>query len=354
VLAPGALGLLTARIEAGGGLLTLGGYHAYGAGGYAHTPLADVLPFLVSDGDGQRETALRLGLTPEGRVHPILSGLERELTSGRPPALEGLTRVGRAKPGAQVLLTGPGEEGRPPDIVLAAQRYGKGRVVSFTGDTSWRWFRSPEYGGPDGLYGRLWGQTIRWLLEREPEVEKTGDPVVLFTDRPVYRIGETVRIRARVSGPDGTPVSDATVEVRRTGPGGEERLALSPLPRVPGHYEVRVRAMRAGESGLAATASRNGSEIGTATGSYRVEDASIEMDNVDLDEDRLGAIAAASGGRYYHSPPTAEAVARDIRGTLAGLRRREETRLVNAPLFFLLFVLLTGGEWALRKRRNLL
>lgn len=347
---PGALEALRARVEEGGGLLTLGGYHAYGPGGYAGSPLAAALPVVIGKSDGQRETELSLTLTPEGRVHPVLSGLTSFFAAEEPPGLRGLTEVGRAKPGAQVLL----ESRDAHEPVLAVERYGEGRVAAFTGDTSWLWYRSPVHGGPDGVYGRFWGQVMRWLLEKEPEVTKAGEPVVLFTDRPVYRIGEVVRLRARVANKDGEPIPDASVSGHVRGPAGADAVALAPLPRVPGHYETRIRALDPGDFAADATAKRADATLGTATAKWTVEDQSVEMDAVDLDEERLTAIAAASGGRWYHAPPSAEEVARDLRASLAGLVRREETPLVSAPLFFLLFVGLLTAEWWLRRRRNLL
>ncbi len=353
-LPPGALEALRAWVEDGGGLLTLGGYHAYAAGGYAGTPLAEALPVFLSAEDGQVEEALRLTLTPEGRVHPALSGLEPYFAGKAPPSLEGMTAVRKEKPGAQVLLAAEGADGARRGIVLAAHLYGEGRAAAFTGDTTWVWYRSPELGGSEGLYPRFWGQVLRWLLEEEPEVEQAGEPVVTFPDRPEYRLGETAKIRVRVRDDKGAPVSDAEVDLALAGPGGNRRLTPLPLPRVPGHYEDRFRALVPGDYALSAAAARGGTALGRGTASFRVLPESVEMDDVDLDEDLLGGVARASGGRYYLGSPSAEAVAGDIRGSLVSLVEREETALADAPLFLLLFVGLLTGEWLLRRRRNLL
>jgi len=345
--------LLRKRIEGGGGLLTLGGYHAYGAGGYAGTPVAEVLPVFIAPEDGQREAEVRLRITPEGRVHPILSGLAPWFEGADAPAVRGLTRVGEAKPGAQVLLLGDGGNGRP-GIALAAQRYGEGRVVSFTGDTSWVWFRSATLGGHDGFYGRYWGQILRWLLEREPGVEQTGETLSVTTDRPTYRIGERVRVRARLHGEKGLPPPEASLAGVLTTPDGEAALALSPVRGAKAHFEAHHRALIAGEHRVAVTARLAGGGTTNAEAVFTVEDESVEMDAVDLDDARMVAIARASGGRYYHAPPTAEDVNRDVRGSLVGLLERYEVALSNAPACFLLFTLLMAAEWYLRRRRNLL
>jgi len=343
------LDLLRKRVEEGGGLLTLGGYRAYGAGGYTGTPLEEALPVFLGGDLGQREEDLRVRITPEGRIHPSLSGLGSWFAGSDAPTLRGLSLVKREKPGAQVLLEGDGGE-----IVLAAHRYGEGRAAAFTGDTSWVWFRDPDLGGKDGLHPRFWGQIVRWLLEKEPEMESVGEALVVFTDRASYRIGETVRIRARVRDPEGRPVADATLTAAMVAEGNSRPLELMPVKRVPGHYEARVRASAPGSYFVTAKARRSGAELGRAEATFIIEDASVEMDRVDLDNALLSAVARASGGRYYHAPPTAEAVARDIRGALVGMTEREELSLSNTPLFFLLFTALLTIEWYLRRRRNLL
>jgi len=348
-----SLELLRQRVESGGGLLVLGGYHAFGPGDYADTPLAEALPVVIDNADGQRDEDLVLALTPEGRVHPALSGLTPYFTGNAPPGLRGLTEVKREKPGAQVLLTARGAQGSVESIVLAAHRYGEGRALAFTGDTSWVWYRSRDLGGPDGFYRRFWGQALHWLLEKDPEVEQAGEPLVVFTNEPSYRIGERVRLRARVRDEEGEPVLNAALTVILTGPIEDQTLTLTSLPRVPGHYEARFPALVPGAYRVAATATRSGAEMGRATTEFRVEETSIEADDVNVDTTRLEAIARISGGRFYSSPKASD-LADDLKGSLVGLVEHQEISLSNTPLIFLLFVALTGIEWYLRRRRNLL
>lgn len=353
-LSPESLSILRAFVEGGGGLLTLGGYGAYGAGGYAGTPLAEALPVSMDSGDGQRETEIRVELTPAGRAHPALAGLLPWFAGATRPTLRGVTEVRGPRPGAEVLVTGEPADGGRTAIVLAVQRYGEGRSAAFTGDTSWVWYRSPELGGPDGLYRRFWGQLVRWLLEEDPEVEQAGEPLAVFPDRPGYRIGEVVRIRARVRDDEGRPVSDGSLTATLVGPAGREALELAPLPRLPGQYEARARALVPGAWRVEASGFSGGAPLGRATAEYTVAPESVEMDAIDLDEARLRAVARASGGRFYLSPPTAEPLAEDLRGSLVGLVERQELGLSDTPLFFLLFTALVSAEWILRRRRSLI
>jgi uncharacterized membrane protein len=348
-----SLTLLRKRVETGGGLLVLGGYHSYGPGGYAGSPLEEVLPVFIDAGDGQRDEDLLLDMTPEGRVHAILSGLSPYFTGKTPPGLEGLTLVRKEKPGASVLLTARGVKGGRESICMAAHRYGEGRVVAFTGDTSWVWYRSADLGGPDGLYRRFWGQTLRWLLEKDPEVEQAGEPLVVFTDRPTYRIGESVRIRSRVLSKEGKPVSGAALSGKLEGPGGAKSLSFGALARVPGHYEARILALTPGAYTVSVSSERKGVDTQSAQAGFVVEEASVESDDVEVDVARLQAVARVSGGRFYASPKAGD-LATDLKSSLVGLVEHQEFSLSNTPLFFLLFVALTGLEWYLRRRRNLL
>ena len=49
--------------------------------------------------------------------------------------------------------------------ILVAQDYGKGRVLAFAGDSTWRWARStPE---SQSKHGRFWRQMVVWLARAE-------------------------------------------------------------------------------------------------------------------------------------------------------------------------------------------
>ena len=103
-------------VEGGGAIAMIGGDLSFASGGYGATPLADVLPVelpvtppaLTGAPDPELTTdAFKPRLTPEGRGHPVTSLLldprDNELRWAKLPALEGVNRVPRAKPGAATL-----------------------------------------------------------------------------------------------------------------------------------------------------------------------------------------------------------------------------------------------------------
>ena len=118
-LAPHQHRLLADAVKKGAGLMMLGGRTSFGAGGWAQTDLADILPAEIHPGDGQLE--------PEGGIKfiPSTSGLTSyilqigaskaetaRLWDMMPPIL-GTNRFGEPKKGAEVLAQTPGPNPSP-------------------------------------------------------------------------------------------------------------------------------------------------------------------------------------------------------------------------------------------------
>lgn len=135
-------------VRDGGGFVMVGGELSFTSGGYAGTPLADILPVMLSP-PGNRSTLLNeqeynLELTDAGMRHPITQlafepALNRELWAKLPP-LEGTNAVLGAKPGATVLGHHPRlrSNGSPLPVVTVGEAQ-KGRVMAVTTDTTWKW-----------------------------------------------------------------------------------------------------------------------------------------------------------------------------------------------------------------------
>src|SRR4030095_13586109 len=119
--------------ERGGVLLALGGRRALGEGGFAGTPVAEVLPVDLGGGPNDKSAyfkQLKVDVTVPGSMHAATQSAEAESTSARRwktlPPVSSVNRIGRARPGATVLLTGtPTKGGGDREIVLAYQRDGR-------------------------------------------------------------------------------------------------------------------------------------------------------------------------------------------------------------------------------------
>ena len=130
----------------GGGLLALGGLLSFGEGGWTGTPLAAALPVVIEP-PGVRKVAeevdeLVVKPTPAGANHPATQITEKESDVAAKwrelPPLTTVNPIFETKPGATTLLTGLDARGRQ-QVVLAYQRYGRGKSLAFTVQDSWLW-----------------------------------------------------------------------------------------------------------------------------------------------------------------------------------------------------------------------
>jgi uncharacterized membrane protein len=149
---PNRLAALRDWVRGGGGLGMIGGYLSFGGIGgkanYGRTPLAEVLPVEIEQGDDRIE--MPETATPR-RVaeHQVVAGLPEEW-----PLLLGYQRVGRRE-GADVLAMLNG------DPLLVTWDAGAGRALAYTSDIGPHW-APPAFLEWDG-YARLWDQAVRWL-----------------------------------------------------------------------------------------------------------------------------------------------------------------------------------------------
>ena len=130
-----------------------GGTKSFGAGGYQKTPLADLLPVVMSGRDPQLKDAVKMVPTREGRTNAILQIASPDKNQSRweqLPELKG-ANVLRIKPGsgAQVLAESPTKI-----PLMIAQNVGRARVLAFAGDTTWQWAFQEDWG--KSVHQRFW------------------------------------------------------------------------------------------------------------------------------------------------------------------------------------------------------
>ncbi len=125
-LAPDQLQWLTDFVRQGGGLLMLGGYYAYGPGGWAESPLEPLLPVQVGKGFDLQE------IKPERQLKPVEVKADSRLKPRKPLAAENLGCAYwrhnlKPKDGTVVWLTA----GDQPFAVSGAA--GEGRAMAIMG-----------------------------------------------------------------------------------------------------------------------------------------------------------------------------------------------------------------------------
>ena len=101
--------LLVEAVKKGAGFMMLGGHSSFGAGGWADTPVAEILPAEIHPGDGQHEPEEGIKVVPTPRGSTVTccrSGRTRAETAkiweAMPPIL-GTNRFGEVKARRNIL-----------------------------------------------------------------------------------------------------------------------------------------------------------------------------------------------------------------------------------------------------------
>ena len=337
--------------ERGGGLLMLGGQRAFAEGGYAGTPVADVLPVVLDerDGDGEGDffAETRVRPTRAGTTHPSTQIAETEEASAARwaelPPITVVNAITDVKPGATVLLTSEDES----LVVLAFQRYGAGKSLAFPIQDSWMWQMHYDIPVDDQTHEILWRRLLRWLVDGVP------DQVVADVPKDRVELDETVTLNAQVDDASFEEINTSQVSAWITDPDDElievpldwtaDRdgdYAASFTPRKEGLYEVRIEATTDGEL------------LGNDTAFFRVAPSDSEYYDSTMRAPLLERVAEETGGRFY-TADSVDSLVDDIQTVGGGVTVIEERDLWDMPaLLFLLFVLLLG-EWGYRRARGL-
>jgi uncharacterized membrane protein len=337
--------------ERGGGLLFLGGRSSYAEGGYAGTALSDAFPFEL--GLGTPDTLAHWLLaqpTPLGALHPALQiGSSDSSTAARWASLPPLTSVNtllRVKPGATVLLQGTVDQGQATRPMLAAQRFGRGRVMGLAAQDTWLWQMDATIPVADSTHETLWRQMLRWLVSDVPDrldvalPEESGPgeavPVAAVVSDEAFLKANGASVTGTVIGPGGTSSSmtfDWTVDRD-----GEYSAAF--VPGASGVHEITLQSVSRGDT----TASRP---------TYvRVAEPTDEHFGAELRTSLLRQVAEETGGGYY-TPASAGDIARDIVYSPSGATVVKKNDLWDMPVILILILLALGAEWLIRRRRGL-
>ena len=340
--------------ERGGGLLFLGGHSAFAEGGWQGTAVEEVMPVLLGVPEGGPD-----GFFAELKVRPTLAGLahaavqldaEPEDVSNRWDSLPSLTIVNplsEVRPGATTLLEGDFGTGRPSQVILAFQRYGRGKSIALTAQDTWLWQMHADVPLEDQSHESFWKQMLRWLVDGVP------DAVAIQADREQVEPGETVRLVATVGDSTYIELNDASVTARITSPSGlVEELPVEWTVEADGEYAVEFQPSEMGDYEIELNAEREGSALGSDHTFVHAGPSDDEYFGAARHTQLLQRIADETGGRFY-TPQTVARLPEDITITGAGVTLVEENDLWDMPALFLVMLLLMGAEWGYRRIRGL-
>ncbi len=330
----------------GGGVLFLGGRSSFGEGGWARSPLSELIPVALPDRKGTFHRApAAVELTAAGR-DDLLTRIEEAPDRNaerwkKLPTLADYQELGPPRPGAVVLAELlPTSRGRLP--LLATQNFGRGRTAVLATGGTWRWQMSQPL--EDLSHERFWQQMLRWLVADAPSHVTAAMPRQVLSDE------KHVRLRAEVRDKSYQAVADAKVEARILGPEGlSAQVEMVPDPAAPGAYTLEWEAPKPGSYLTEVIARRGETDLGRDTFTFLREEGVAENFGTQQNRELLTRLSAETGGSYYPISDAAR-LSTDINYSEAGLSVREAKDLWSMPIVFLLIIGLRAAEWLLRRR----
>jgi uncharacterized membrane protein len=333
----------------GGGLMMLGGPRAFAEGGYAGTPVGDVLP-VVLERPGRSEANgvahLKVALTRGGEAHAVTQIASSEAASAARwkdlPTVTSVNLLHQLKPGATVLLSGT-DERRRDHVVLAYQRFGRGKVIAFPVQDSWQWQMHASISVEDQTHENYWRQLLRWLVDGVP------DRVEAHTTADRVEPGDPVTVVAEVVDKAFLELNDAHVVAHVTTPNGHVLdLPMQWTGERNGEYRVTFQAQEQGMYAARVEADRAGQSVGADVAQVRATSGDAEYFDATMHAARMQRIAGDTGGRFY-TPDNVAALPEDLRYSGRGVTTIEERELWHMPVVLILLVTFVCAEWGYRR-----
>jgi len=338
----------------GGSFAMLGGDRSFGAGGYAATPIAEILPVSLPERAPYVEEEEFSPSVPVDALHHPLVELAPRVSDNLKlwqmlAPLAGVNLVKGLQLDAHALLVHPRltTPAGQPMPVLSVCSPGRGRSLALTTDSTYRWgMATAGRTGDAAAYERFWDRALRWLA-RDPLLE----PAHITTDRASYGPSAAMRIelwlrddlyRPLGPGPFRVTMRDDHEQVVQTADieTDAEGRATLPLaaPARPAAYSLSVH------SGIE-------SEVLAEQG-FVVEAGGDELANPRAKPDLMRAIAQVTAGNTYSSAdelPQASALPSSRTRALGN----DVFRPFSTVWAFAALVLLFGLEWWSRRRAGL-
>jgi uncharacterized membrane protein len=333
---------------------------------FRNSAIEAILPVSITRVQGDSDTGVitdgwRPVLTKAGaassvfRFFPDKAENERFLTEGIEP-LFWYCRGVSVKPGVgevyaeHPLETGP--DGRKAPLLVFG-RFGAGRTLFSAIDDSWRW----RYYTGESIFDTYWIQQLRHLARSR----KLGQRKLDFNaDRDTYTIGEPVRLELKVLDPvlSQQLPKELSVEVmdEAGNPVRRERLERQDSP--PDTYLASFVADRTGRfSARLPALPASGNDAAPIDRPIEVIVPRLELAKPAVNMPFLRQIAAKDErtGQPMVTDLTGAAKLPDqIRSAARTIPVLTPEPLWDAPLAFLIFIVLITGEWVLRKMYGML
>jgi uncharacterized membrane protein len=337
----------------GGGLLMLGGRRSFAEGGWGGTPLAEALPVAL-DARGGRPTTeyfswVAARPTRAGVVYPVTQVAEGDKSATKwddLPPVSTVNPIHAVKPGATVLLSGT-DNRKQEQVVLAYQRYGRGKALAMPIQDSFLWYMNPKLPVSDKTHSTFWRRLVRWLVDGVP------GQVNLTTTQDRVEPGEGIKLAAEVLDTAYVEVNDSHVVARVTSPSGKTtEVPLEWIVEHDGDYRGSFVPDESGTYEVQVTATRNAKDLGSSTMHVRASAGDNEYFDAAMRAPLLKRVAEETGGRFF-TEADAASLPEAISYGGHGVTVVEARELWDMPAVLLLLIGLVGVEWAFRRTRGL-
>ena len=334
----------------GGGMLMLGSHRSFAEGGYAGTPVSDVLPVVLppvaADSEEGFFAEVRVSATRAGASHAATQIADTEQASVERwdtlPPVTVVNPITEAKPGATVLLSAPDDL-----IILAFQRYGAGKSLALPIQDSWMWQMHADVPVEDQTHETFWRRLLRWVVDGVPDqvsVEVSSDRV---------EPEEVVTVLATVVDPGFEELNNSAVVALVTDPEGNvSERQMEWTAEKDGEYRTTFTAGAEGFYEVHVEASTGGELLGEDAAYVQVAGGDSEFYDSTMRTSLLQRMADDTGGRFY-TAASAGTLADDIQYVGGGVTVVEERDVWDMPFLLLLLAGLILGEWGYRRFRGL-
>ena len=359
----GPLADLAEAVKSGKGLLMIGGTHSFGAGGYADTPLADVLPVEMKASETQPFDADILKELHINRPIPLVPSRDHFLTRisdsesskeawrALPPLVGANRLVPKKSPTVAVFLQSD-DAARHPILISADVG---GRVLAFAGDSTWRWRMNDKR----REFDQFWRQLILYLAFWD---SKNDQNLTIELTKRRFAPNSRVRFGVNVRTATGDFVPGVDFKAILQQPDGtQEKIAI--VPNGEG-YRCELNRDLMGNSGvhrIVIEATKDGEFVGRGEREFVVLDRDKEKANPAANPQQMARLASqtAEFGGAAIQPDQLSAVLDEyianppIKKIEIPTSYRFGESMTGASLFLGAFVLLLGIEWGLRKKWGL-
>lgn len=318
------------------------------------TAIEPILPVNISQARNDQDQVLTQGfrpvLTPVGADSPIFRffadrSLNEKYLQNDLQAIFWYCKGVVAKPGVgEVYAEHPrdfGPDGRKAPILVVG-RYGAGRTMFSAIDDSWRW----RFYTGETVFDTYWVQQLRYLARSR----KIGQrKIAMESLKPVYELGEQVRLTLRVLDPQLQVQLPEHIRVEIADASGQtvHSHILVRQQNQPDLYVLSYPADQVGKFVIRFAALAGVSEAVQIP--IEVSTPRLELANPQVDRAALSRIAAQTQGQVLELGQARQLLPTLIPSAARVVPVESSHPLWNAPLVMVLFVFLLTAEWVWRK-----